>query len=44
MRTWHPLEGGQCSEAIGGGPFSVKLPPKLAVSHNMAGILDSTQL
>ena len=28
---------------IGGGPFSYKLPPKLAISRNMAGIGTSTQ-
>ena len=33
-----------CSTAIGGGPFSINLPPKLAVSHNMAGIYGITQL
>ena len=38
-----PLGGGQCSTAIGGGPFSLNLPPKLAVSRNMAGISCSTQ-
>ena len=32
-----------CSTAIGGGPFSYKLPPKLAISRNMAGICIITQ-
>ena len=32
-----------CSTAVGGGPFSYKLPPKLAISHNMAGICIMTQ-
>ena len=32
-----------CSTAIEGGPFSYKLPPELAISHNMAGICIITQ-
>ena len=32
-----------CSTTIGGGPFSYKLPPKLAISRNMAGIRIITQ-
>ena len=31
------------ARAIGGGPFSYKLPPKLAISRNMAGIGIITQ-
>ena len=32
-----------CSTAVGGGPFSYELPPKLAISRNMAGICIITQ-
>ena len=30
--------GDMCSTVSGGDPFSINLPPELAVSHNMAGI------
>ena len=35
--------GNSVARQIGGGPFSHKLPPKLAISRNMAGIGISTQ-
>ena len=38
------MVGGMCSIAMEGGPFSVNLLPKLAISHNMMGIQCITQL
>ena len=36
--SFYLVEGYMYSTVTGGGPFSINLPPELAVSHNMVGI------